>query len=138
MIRFSRLSVRRSLVAALLLTAAVAAAPSHAVRADALPHLKFLRSSPTADTTLASSPDAIRIWLSEPTELPATKIVLTAAKGDTISTAAITRAEEKDAPLVAKLNKPLASGGYAVTWKAMSKDGHVVNGTFKFTIGGSK
>jgi methionine-rich copper-binding protein CopC len=33
---------------------------------------------------------------------------------------------------------PLTAGGYKVTWKAMSKDGHVVNGTIAFTVGGTQ
>lgn len=28
------------------------------------------------------------------------------------------------------------AGGYKVTWKAMSKDGHVVNGVYAYTVGG--
>ncbi len=48
----------------------------------------------------------------------------------------MTRAEAKDAPLSAAISKPLAAGAYKVTWKAMSKDGHVVNGTIDFKVTG--
>jgi hypothetical protein len=115
-----------------------ALAPSSAVHASARRHLKLVRSFPAADTTLATSPDAIRLWLSEPTELPATKIAVTTQAGAAVATSAITRAEGKDAPVVASMVKPVSAGRYTVTWKAMSKDGHVVNGTFRFTVGAAR
>jgi methionine-rich copper-binding protein CopC len=138
MIRPSRQLLRRALFATVILGAVGAALSASPMRADTLPHLKLLRSSPTADTTLTSSPDAIRLWLSEPTELPASKIALATAKGDAIATDPLARGAEKDAPLTAKLKAPLTNGVYQVTWKAMSKDGHVVNGTFKFTVAGAR
>ena len=137
--RTRRPAVRRSMmIAAAAVVGLAANTTARSAHASAFPHLKFLRSSPSADTTVANSPDAVRIWLSEPAELPATKIVLTGAKGDTVATAPLTRGTEKDAPVVAKLVKPVGAGVYTVTWKAMSKDGHVVDGTFKFHVGSAK
>ena len=101
-------------------------------------HLKLLKSSPAADTVLDKSPDAVRLWLSESAEVPATKISVTTAAGAAIATAPVTRAHTKDAPLVALISAPLANGAYKVTWKTMSKDGHVVKGTFGFKVGAAK
>ena len=105
---------------------------------SALPHLKLLRSSPAADTVLTSTPDAIRLFLSEPTQAPVSKITLTTDAGAVIALAPLTRDTAKTAPLVAKLLKPIGKGSYKVTWKAMSKDGHVVNGTFRFRVNAAK
>ena len=55
-----------------------------------------------------------------------------------VMTAAPTRTADKGAPAVAMFTSPLTAGRYTVTWKAMSKDGHVVNGTIAFTVGGTK
>lgn len=99
-----------------------------------LPHLKLKRSFPSADTVLTSAPDAIRLWLSEPPSVAATRITVTAANGTVIAMAKPTRTDAADAPLVASFTTPPAEGRYTVTWKTMSKDGHVVNGTFHFTI----
>ena len=121
-------------IALLLLT--VAALPFITSRpAAALPHLKLLRSSPAADTTLATSPDAIRLWLSEPPEAATSKITLALAGGAAVPVGKPTLGAAKDAPLEARITAPLAPGRYTVTWKAMSKDGHVVDGTFGFTVG---
>lgn len=132
-------SFRRLVMVVALAAGTVATlAPSSAVQAAVRRHLKLVRSFPAADTTLATSPDAIRLWLSEPAEVPATKIAVTTEAGAAVATSAITRADTKDAPLVATLVKPVSAGRYLVTWKAMSKDGHVVNGTFHFTVGAGR
>jgi len=130
----SLVSSRPSVFTALAVTAmALAARPI-----SALPHLKLLRSSPAADTVLISSPDAIRLYLSEPTQAPVSKITLATAAGAAVALSAVTRDSTKDAPLVAKLVKPIGNGAYKVTWKAMSKDGHVVDGTFNFRVNAAK
>jgi methionine-rich copper-binding protein CopC len=144
---FATASYASPVVASPLATAANPAQRAADLRASALRgnsavlvsawrrHLKLVKSSPAADSVLATAPTAIRLWLSEPAELPATKIALTTAAGATVKLNAVTRAASKDAPLEATIATPLANGVYKVTWKAMSKDGHVVNGTFTFTVG---
>lgn len=99
-----------------------------------LPHLKLKASFPAKDAVLTTSPDAVRLWLSEPADVPATRITVTSAQNAVIATAKPTRGTAADAPLEAKFTTPPAAGRYTVTWKAMSKDGHVVNGTFGFTV----
>ena len=119
-----------------LLVPAVLAAVAFPVFAGAarLPHLKLKRSFPAKDTVLTTSPGAVRLWLSEPAELPATKIAVTTDAKAPVAVEKATRAAGADAPIEAKFAKPLGAGRYTVTWKTMSKDGHVVNGTFGFTV----
>lgn len=101
-------------------------------------HLRLVKSFPMKDSVVTGSPDAIRLWLSEPTEAAISKITLASTTGTPIVLDALTRDTTKDAPLVAKLSKPAAPGSYMVSWKAMSKDGHVVNGTFGFRVTAAK
>ena len=124
---------------ALLLTAGAIEAGAllpvaHAAPAVAMRHLRLVRSFPVKDTSLTSSPDAIRLWLSEPTESGISKIALASSNGLAVPLSAVTRDAAKDAPLETKIPKPLLAGVYVVTWKTMSKDGHVVNGTFGFRV----
>ncbi len=101
--------------------------------------MRHVKSSPMAHSTLTSSPDAIRRWLSEPTEpteLPGAKISLATDASVAIATAPLTRAVAADAPVVATITRPLAAEACKVTWKAMSKDGHVINNTFGFKVSG--
>lgn len=123
--------VPRALMAPLavgLLVAAVAT-PTQAMR-----HLRLLRSMPAADTVLTASPGAISLWLSEPTNAAVSKITLQSVGGGMVPLGKLTRESEATAPLVAKVPSLLAPGAYTVTWKTMSKDGHVVDGAFDFTI----
>lgn len=101
-------------------------------------HLRLVRSSPAADTVMTKSPEAISLWLSEPAELPMTKIALSTTGGADIVLAPLTRGKTKGAPVQATLVKPLAYGAYTVKWKAASKDGHVVDGTFAFHVAATK
>ena len=121
-------------VRVLLPAIALAVVTPAMVTAARLPHLKLKRSFPAKDTVLTSSPDAVRLWLTERSELPATKITVTTDAKAPVATEKVTRAAGADAPIEAKFSTPLAAGRYAVTWKTMSKDGHVVNGTFGFTV----
>lgn len=99
-----------------------------------VPHLKLKRAFPAADTVLTSSPDAVRLWLSEPADLPATKIAVTTVAGAVVPVAKLTRGATREDPVVGAFTAPLATGTYTVTWKAMSKDGHVVNGKHNFRV----
>jgi len=126
--------LRHRSLAVIVATLVMATAVTSAASAMRLPHLKLKRSFPAKDTVLTSSPDAVRLWLTERSELPATKIAVTTEAKAPVLTEKVTRAAGADAPIEAKFSKPLAAGRYTVTWKTMSKDGHVVNGTFGFTV----
>lgn len=120
--------------AVIALATAVAMALPLAANAARLPHLKLRAIYPGKDTTLTTSPDAVKLWLSEVADLPATKVAVTNAAGAAVPTAKLTRGATKDEPVVAKFAAPLGDGKYTITWKAMSKDGHVVNGVSAFTV----
>lgn len=105
-----------------------------AAEATRLPHLKLKRSFPAKDTVLTTAPDAVRLWLTERADLPATRITVTDAANVGVTLAKPARANTDDAPIEAKFAQPVGPGRYTVSWKTMSKDGHVVNGTFGFTV----
>lgn len=121
---------RVSFVLACVATAVMAPMAS----AARLPHLKLKQSFPAKDAVLATSPDAVRLWLTEKADLPATKISVTDDTKGVIAVAKPARGDAADAPIEAKFSQPLAAGRYTVSWKTMSKDGHVVSGTFGFTV----
>lgn len=113
----------------LVLAMAFAATPGHALR-----HLRLVRSFPSADTVLTASPDSLRLWLSEAAEMPTTKVALTTASGAAVKLGRVSRGAGKDAPIVAALASPLQAGTYNVSWRTMSRDGHVVKGAFAFRV----
>ena len=94
-------------------------------------HLALSKSEPADKAHIGKAPAELKLWFTEPAELPVTKVTLVTGK-DTITLGALTRTKEKDAPVVAKITKPLKAGDYTVTWKTQSDDGHVVSGKFGF------
>lgn len=135
---------RRFGVAVALLTAMLGAVsvPSAATALPAatdpaapnLPHLKLTRAFPAPDTTVTAAPEGIRLWFSEEADLVATRITVTATNGVRIPLGKPARAPGRDMPIAAGFTTPLAPGRYTVAWKTMSKDGHVVSGTYAFTF----
>jgi methionine-rich copper-binding protein CopC len=99
-----------------------------------LPHLKLKRAFPAPDSTVSTAPESIRLWFSEDADLIATRITVAAANGVTIGMRKPVRAPGRDMPITAAFTAPLAPGRYTVTWKTMSKDGHVVNGAYDFVF----
>lgn len=118
--------MRRLLLAAVALLAL--AVPARAAR-----HMKLTRAEPEQRGLVTASPTAIRLWFSEPVDAATSKITVGGPSG-TVPLGPVTREAGTNAPLVAKVEGTLVDGPYVVAWKAMSKDGHVVNGRYGFTV----
>jgi methionine-rich copper-binding protein CopC len=115
--------------------AAVLVASPFALRAVPLPHLKLKASFPAADTTLAQAPKQVELWFSEAPEMPVSKIGLAADGGAEVAVGELARGKDANSPsLVVPVTGKMSAGKYTVTWRAGSKDGHPVNGTYSFTL----
>ncbi len=101
-------------------------------------HLKLVRSFPAADTVLVASPEKITIELSEAVELTGAKLTVAKLGGAPVALGALRREPSEPKVLRADVTAMLATGGYVVSWRTMSKDGHVVKGTFGFRVGTAK
>ncbi len=124
----SRNRARVAVLALAMTTSLVLAAAAAPAR-----HLRLERSAP-ADSSVVDSASAIRLWFSQATSLSATRVVVRAAGGDTVPTQPLTQEKAPKSPVVAALASPLPSGTYSVEWRTMAADGHVVRGTFRFTV----
>lgn len=96
-------------------------------------HLRLEKSDP-ADGATVTSPKAIRLWFSQPTQLPLTRITVTGPNAAKVATGAIRQDKEPKAPVEVPVPATLVPGRYQVSWRAMSADGHVVQGSFGFTV----
>jgi hypothetical protein len=97
-------------------------------------HLRLVRAEPAADSTLAASPTALRFFFSERPEIRATTIRLL-ADGTTAVELTEPRLDTSVTGLViADLRSPVPTGTHLVAWRAMSRDGHIVTGEFRFTV----
>ena len=97
-------------------------------------HVHLLRSEPRPDSTLAAAPTAIKLWFSAPVELSVTSVHVTDAANHAVATTAATQATGANQPVVFPITGPLSPGRYSVSWRAMSRDAHLVRGTFAFTV----
>ena len=98
-------------------------------------HLHLVKSAPAANASVAAAPDSIRLWFSQAPELKLTTVKVTGPGSATIALAPLAKGDS--ALVVAAVKGRMAVGAYTVAWRTMSKDGHVVRGTFAFKVGAS-
>ena len=103
-------------------------------QASAYRHLALVRSEPAEDTIVTVAPTAIRLFYTQAPTLTGTRVRLTDAQGTVVALGAV-KADEADAKILsAPLTGTLSAGVHTVTWRALSTDGHIVEGTFDFTF----
>src|SRR5215212_4106726 len=85
---------------------------------EAFAHAKLLRSQPGANATLKQSPKAVELWFSEELEAGGCNVAVTDQSGKRADKQNRSLAEG-DKKLQVEL-EDLASGTYAVEWKALS------------------
>ena len=113
-----------------------ASAALFAVTAWSAPfHLHLVKSVPAANATVGAAPDSIRLWFSQAPELKLTSVKVTGPRTTAVPIAPL--AARDSALVVAAVKSKMAAGAYTVAWRTMSKDGHVVRGTFAFTVAAS-
>lgn len=96
-------------------------------------HLHLVKSTPAANASVAAAPDSIRLWFSQAPELKLTTVKVTGPGTAAVALAPLAKGDS--ALVVAGVKGKMAAGSYTVAWRTMSKDGHVVRGTFAFRVG---
>jgi methionine-rich copper-binding protein CopC len=97
-------------------------------------HLALVKSEPMADSTVTVAPTEIKLFWTEPPTLAATTVRITSAANAQITVGAA-KADAKDQKIVSiPVTGQLTPGVYTVTWRTAGDDGHVLNGTYKFTF----
>lgn len=97
-------------------------------------HPRLLRAEPTPDSTIATSPTAIRLTFSLPIEVQFSRIRLTSPTGQDIhlSDAAVDPHDAKE--VVVRVPMPLTAGDYQVQWRVVGIDTHWKAGGYAFRI----
>jgi methionine-rich copper-binding protein CopC len=95
-------------------------------------HLRLTASHPAADEVLPGAPDTVRLWFSEAPEQSLSAIGIEGAQGRI----ELGDVEATDDPtsIKAQVKGELPPGDYGVTWRAAGLDGHVVRGSYEFTV----
>ena len=92
-------------------------------------HAGLMRSSPPDGAMLMQRPSGINLTFNEPVELLQATLLASGGNAMPLDGRGV------DGRLVVGLPDDLSDGGYALTWRVVSEDGHPVSGTIAFTIG---
>ncbi|MDR9852303.1 copper resistance protein CopC [Paenibacillus sp. VCA1] len=98
-------------------------------------HAYIVESNPAENGTLQKSPAKIDIRFNEPLQKAFHAIKVTDSTGKTVNTSESRFPDGENSVLEADLQPDLPNGVYAVQWKAVSADGHPIEGTYSFQIG---
>jgi methionine-rich copper-binding protein CopC len=97
-------------------------------------HNRLVKAEPGVDSTVTTSPSQIRLWFKEPPEVAVSSIKLADGAGKSFATGEV-KATEDRMSIAVPVTTPLPAGKYTVNWKTAGTDGHVIRGSFGFTVG---
>ena len=100
----------------------------------ALAHAHLLEERPAANATVTAAPTVLSLKFSEAISLKFSGIKLSGPDEADIGLGAAALDPSDDARLAVPVVGTLAPAEYAVTWHALSSDGHKTSGTFVFTV----
>jgi copper transport protein len=115
--------------------AAVAVAAWLALPAGASAHAYLVKTVPAASVVLNSPPPNIQLTYDEAVEPRFAIISVTNVDGRQETTAPVHRSPSNPDTLVVPLRPNLPEGWYLIYWRAISVDGHPVNGFFTYAVG---
>jgi len=115
-------ALRSAALIALLVVAAPLAAFAHA---------KIVTSTPKDGATVAAGLSDIELAFSKPMRLTLLHVRQAKNNEDVPLRSALPKTFEKAAKVAVEA---LPAGAYAVSWTAVSEDGHVMTGSFAFTV----
>src|SRR5919112_1864534 len=99
-------------------------------------HPVYVKSTPQAFQTIASSPPAVNVFFTEPIELKYSKISVIGPDGSEVSKNDPHNVDGDTASLGVSLKPSLPDGTYTVSTKVLSAvDGHTLDNAFTFGVG---
>ncbi len=114
----------------LLLTLVAAGLALVGLAAPASAHDRLLSSDPADGATVVALPAAITLEFSDEIVPTGTQVVVTSDGAD-VGAAPV---QVDGATVTAALPPDLANGSYSVAWRAVSADGHPIEGSFAFVL----
>ena len=104
-----------------------------AIGASADLHFALSRSEPEADAIVTSAPE-LRLWFTEAAQEGSVGIRLLTADSTVVETSPATRDRADNRIYTVAVTNPLGGGRYTVAWRGIGTDGHVVTGSYVFTV----
>jgi copper transport protein len=118
-----------------LLSALLAALATAVLPATASAHAYLVATSPTASGILTAPPRTVSLTFDEAVEPRFAIISVTNAEGRQEATAGVHRSPANPDTLVVPVRPGLPEGWYLIYWRAISVDGHPVQGAFTYAVG---
>jgi copper transport protein len=115
--------------------ALAAAAAGLALPGGASAHAYLVRTVPAASGILNSAPTTVALTYDEAVEPRFAIISVTSAAGTQQTTGPVQRSPADPDTLVVPLRRGLPEGWYLIYWRAISVDGHPVQGAFTYAVG---
>ena len=97
-------------------------------------HTSLLSSNPKPDSNLKASPKEISLRFNEDLLVLKSKSINQIKVVSTTGNLIAGTTKTSRSKLIFKLSNNLKKGSYQVFWRAVSGDGHVVQGNFKFNL----
>lgn len=115
--------------------AIAAAAAALALPGAASAHAYLVKTVPAASGVLNRPPTTVSLTYDEAVEPRFAIISVTSASGTQVTTGPVQRSPADPDTLVVPLRPDLPEGWYLIYWRAISVDGHPVQGAFTYAIG---
>ncbi len=119
--------------AALIVLVTIALSAAFAQSASA--HAYLVKTAPVASGVLNTAPQQVALTYDEAVEPRFAIVSVTDASGRQQTTGPVTRSSANPDTILAPLRPRLPEGWYLVYWRAISVDGHPVQGAFTFAVG---
>jgi copper transport protein len=114
---------------------ALVAVAGLALPATASAHAYLVKTVPSPSAILDVPPRRVALTYDEPVEPRFAIISVTNPRGDQVTTGPVERSPSYPDTLVVPLKPHLPTGWYLIYWRAISVDGHPVQGGFTFAVG---
>lgn len=101
--------------------------------AHALAHAELLQAEPTDGEALQQAPERVRLRFSEPVEAEFSPLKVYDQQGSRVDEDNA-RVDPDDARALMVDLEELPEGSYTVEWRVTSVDGHIIDGTYQFTV----
>ena len=121
----------RMTILAALVGVAIGAVPLSFASSDV--HFALSKSMPEADSSI-ESPAEVRLWFTEAPEDNTVSIRLVDGDAGLVEAGDVAQDADDAKIFSVAVQQVLPAGSYAVAWRAIGDDGHVVRGDFTFAV----
>ena len=96
-------------------------------------HMALQKTEPAMDSTVTVAPTMLKLYWTQSPRIEVTQVRLWSAANKRVTLGTPKLSDASQLVLEVPITAPVADGVYTVTWRTAGDDGHIMNGTYKFT-----